>query len=88
MVLFWLVLALLGRVWDAFGPHFGSLGASWDAFLAQVGPSWPKRAKKVDFFNLTSAYGPDLGPKLGPQIEKNRCQNHVFFGRGVDIDFY
>ena len=71
-VSFWRSWALLGRLFD-------SLGASWDAFLAQVGPSWPNRMKKVDFLNLPSAYDQDLGPKLGPQIEKNRCQKPCFF---------
>ena len=54
-------LGLLGRLltsfwycWDAFGPHFKSLGVPWGTFSTQVGPSWPKLATNLDFLNLSS----------------------------------
>ena len=75
---FCLILTVLGCLlvsfwlsWDALGPHFGSLGASWGGFLAQVGPSWPKIAKKIDFLNLTCGSGTKLGPKLGPKLAQD-----------------
>ena len=56
--LFGLILALLGR-----------LATSWDAFFAQVGPSWPKLAqdseKKKRFLNLTCGSWLKLGAKNG-----------------------
>ena len=64
-------MASLWLSWDAFGPHFGSLGTSWGGFLAQVGPSWPKIAKKIDFLNLSPGFGTKLGPKLGPKLAQD-----------------
>ena len=91
---FWPHFGTLGASWGTFWPHFGALGASWGGFLAQVGPSWPKIAKKIDFLNLTCGLGTKLGPKLGPKLaqdppksrpkpEKSDVEKqHIF-----DIDF-
>ena len=69
---FCVILVVLGRLlasfwrsWSAFGPHFGSLGPSWHALLAQVGPSWPKIAKKHRFFEFElRMWDPSWEPKL------------------------
>ena len=82
MVVFWCVSALLGRLstsfwlsWDGFGSHFGSLGASWGALVPQIGPSWPKIAKKVDFFSFDYGFGvPSWTPK-SRKIDENLIQN-------------
>ena len=94
---FCLILAVLGCLlvsfwlsWDAFGPHFASLRASWGGFLAQVGPSWPKIAKKIDFLNLTSGSGTKLGPKLAQDPPKSRPKpekSDIEKQHSLDIDF-
>ena len=78
---FCLILTVLGCLlvsfwlsWDALGPHFGSLGASWGGFLAQVGPSWPKIAKKIDFLNLSSGFGHQVGTQVGTQVGPRRSK--------------
>ena len=79
---FGLICALLGRLlasfalsWGTFWPHFGSLGASWNAFYAQIGPSWPKIVKKVDFLNLTSGFG----TQVGTQKSRKSTSKTMFF---------
>ena len=70
--------------WGAFWPHFGSLGTlvgpilallgrlgtSWDAFFAQVGPSWPKIAKKIDFLKVRPRFGHQVGTQVDPRLSK------------------
>ena len=91
---FCLILAVLGRLlasfrlsWEASGPHFGSLGASWGALLAQVGPSWPKIAKKIDFLNLN----PEVGLKLEAKKREKSMPKSMFFSdaflTSIFIDF-
>ena len=72
---FCLILTVLGCLlvsfwlsWDALGPHFGSLGASWGGFLAQVGPSWPKIAKKNRFFEFDLRIWDQVGTQVGTQV--------------------
>ena len=78
---FWARLASLGTLLGLVLGLLGSLGApfgtSWGTFFAQVGPSEPKITKKLDFLSLTSAYGTDLGAKLGPKIEENSIKIDV-----------
>ena len=82
MAHFCLILTVLGRLlasfwssWRPFGSHFGSLGASWGALLTQVGPSWPKIVKKVDFLNLS----PRFGTQVGTQNEEKSTSKTMFF---------
>ena len=89
---FCVILVVLGRLlasfwrsWSAFGPHFGSLGPSWHALLAQVGPSWPKIAKKRRFFEFKLRLG---DPSWEPKSRKNDVKNDVFFRCVFVIVFY
>ena len=86
------ILVLLGRLlalfwlsWDTFGPHFGSLGASWDALLAQVGPRWPKMAKKTSIFLIIFRKLAQVGR---PKSRKIDVKNDVFFRCFFNIDFH
>ena len=49
---FWLHLASLGTLFGPILALLGRLGTSWDAFFAQVGPSWPKITKKNSIFEF------------------------------------
>ena len=70
----WHTFASFWLPWVAFGPHFGSLGASWGGFLAQVGPSWPKITKKIDFLNLIPGFGHQVGTQVGTQVGPRRSK--------------
>ena len=77
------ILPLLGRLvtsffrsWDGFWPHFGALGASWGTLLAQVGPSWPKMAKKTRFFELHFRI---WDPSWDPKSKKIDVENENLF---------
>ena len=85
--------------WGAFWPHFGSLGTlvgpilallgrlgtSWDAFFAQVGPSWPKIPKKTSSFGFNFRRLAQVGSQKSRKID---VKNAAFFKRVFDIDFY
>ena len=85
--------------WGAFWPHFGSLGTlvgpilallgrlgtSWDAFFAQVGPSWPKIAKKTPIFGFAFRI---WDPSWDPKTKKIDVGKNVFLRCAFDIDFY
>ena len=85
MTHFCLILAVLGHLlasfwlsWHPFakfGSHLGSLGTSWGALLTQVGPSWPKIVKKVDFLNLR----PGFGTQVGTQKSRKSTSKTMFF---------
>ena len=83
--------------WGAFWPHFsalgtlvgpilallGRLGTSWDAFFAQVGPSWPKIKKKSSIF----AVAPRKLDQVGTQnLKKIDAENDVFLRCIFDMD--
>ena len=85
-------MALLGRLlasfwlsWDACWTHFGSLGTSWDAFFAQVGPSWPKIPKKTWIFEFNLRKLAQVGTQKWRKID---AENDVFLRCIFDIDFY
>ena len=88
----------LGRSWEAFWRHVGSLGVPFGFILALLGrlgvTFWPKLAqvslswqKKLDFCNLPSAWGAQVGP---PNRPKSKSKNVLFsdaFLTSICIDF-
>ena len=86
------ILALLGSVlasfwfsWETFWPHFGSLGLSWAAFLAQDGTRWPKMAKKTSIFGFALRTWKTFWDRKSKKIH---VKNNVFFRCVFDVDFY
>ena len=85
--------------WGAFWPHFGSLGTlvgpilallgrlgtSWDAFFAQVGPSWPKIPKKTSIFGFAFRKLAQVGSQKSRKID---AANDIFLRCIFNIDFH
>ena len=85
--------------WGAFWPHFGSLGTlvgpilallgrlgtSWDAFFAQVGPSWPKIPKKTSIFGFDFRKLAQVGSQKSRKIH---AANDIFLRCIFNIDFH
>ena len=86
--------------WGAFWPHFGSLGTlvgpilallgrlgtSWDAFFAQVGPSWPQIAKKNLIFGVNNFR--KLAQVGSQKSRKIHAANDIFLRCIFNIDFH
>merc|ERR1712078_669175 len=81
----WRLLNSFCLSWDTFGLHFRPLESSWDAILAQLGPSWPKMPKKTSIFGFDFRSWHQVG---SPKSRKIDVKNDVFFRCISDIDFY
>ena len=96
------IFALLGRLlasfwfsWGTFWRHFGSLEARWDAISAQVGPSWPKIMKKVDFSNSIPRFGTQVETQNGEKsmsetiffLDAFLTSNFIDFSTILDLNF-
>ena len=86
------IVALLGRLlasfwlsWDACWAHFGSLGTSWDAFFAQVGPSSPEITKKTLIFQFDFRKLAQVGTQKLRNID---AASDIFLRCIFDIDFH
>lgn len=55
--------SLLGRSWNAFWPHFGSLGAPCGAFLSPRDACWAQVRKKHRFLEDWVGWGTQVGAK-------------------------
>ena len=68
---FGFILAFLGRLLDPFWLSWdvlGRLGTPFLPKLAQVGPSWPKIAKKNRFFEFDLRIWDQVGTQVGTQV--------------------
>ena len=82
---FWLHFNSLGTLFNLILALLGRLGTSWDAFLAQVGPSWPKITKK----NLIFGFNLRKLAQVGTQkLRKIDAASDIFLRCIFNINFH